>query len=237
MKSRYFACLILLVILLPFMINPSVEIPPLISSTQSAADSDNANYNDFSARSGGMPTVPAPDYTGIGSTRPVHEVANRTDSNQDIFLYYNSTSQIPYNDSGSVVLPPGWTGYHLDFSINQLFENRCWVLNPSYNGNTDNWTSGEYDVVGYDNTFSQSWETSGGADGNGYVRVQENGVLSGSYYRYDNNDRTWWRQTYSVNRSDISWVAIKMDYRINSAWGSNALFNVYIRINGSQVWA
>jgi hypothetical protein len=27
-----------------------------------------------------------------------------------------------------------------------------------------------------------------------------------------------------------------MDYRVNSAWGSNALFNVYIRINGTLVW-
>ncbi len=184
---------------------------------------------------GNSPPVPGPDYNGIGTARSVHEVANRTDGSQDVFLFYDSATQTPETDSASVVLPPGWTGYQLDYSIYDLYENRTWALNPSFNGAATSWTSG-YNDLGGANTFTQTWQ-SGGPDGNGYVRVQEDGRWDGSYYRYDNNDRTWWTQTFSVNRSDLAWVAVKMDYRVDSAWGSNALFNVYVRINGSQVWA
>ena len=234
MKARYLALLALFVLLIPAFFTP---LGPssfdenlktnagITSSTRSLAPSVPS----------GTPTLPSPDYVGVGMARTVQEVANRTDGNQDVFLFYDSATQTSSGDSASVVLPPGWTGYRLDYSIDDLYENRTWVLNPSFNGGTTYWTSG-YNDLGGSNTFSQTWQ-SGGPDGNGYVRVQEDGRWDGSYYRYDNNDRTWWTQTYSVNRSDIDWVAIKMDYQVNSAWGSNALFNVYIRINGSQVWA
>ncbi len=235
MKARSLQLLLVCLLVIPFVMHPIWGTPTPAFTQDSTLLANPANSSQIPIAPS-SPPIPSPDYTGIGAARSVHEIANRTDSNQDIFMYYDSTTQTPYNDSASVDLPPGWTGYKLDYSIYDMFENRCWVINPSFDGSSNSWTSGEFDVVGYDNTFSQSWQ-SGVTDVNGFVRVQENGVLSGGFYRYDNNDRTWWTQTYSVNRSGIAWAAIKMDYYVNSAWGSNALFNVYIRINGTQVWA
>ncbi len=235
MKNSPIVIFTLCLLLFPLIMQPVIALPASTAASNNE-DQIQAPRNSKAPAAPSMPPLPTPDYSDIGAARPFHEVANRTDGNQDILLFYNSSTQTPHNDSGSVVLPPGWTGYQLDFRIRDLYENRTWVLNPSFNGNADNWTSGEYDVVGYDNGFTQAWH-SGGPDGNGYVHVEETGVLTGGYYRYDENDRTWWRQTYSANRSDIAWAAIKMDYRVDSAWDSNALFNVYIRINGTQVWA
>ncbi len=231
MKIRTVTILALCILLIPVLFQPitaqatnPIPASNLAPSTSQAPDVPN-----------GEPIVPLPDYNGEGNARFVHEVANRTDGNQAVFLFYDSSTQTAGTDSASVVLPPSWTGYRLDYSIYDLYENRTWALNPSFNGGSSQWTSG-YNDLGGSNTFAQTWQ-SGGPDGNGYVRVQEDGRWDGAYYRYDNNDRTWWTQTFSVNRSDMNWVAIKMDYRVDSAWGSNALFNVYVRINGTQVWA
>jgi len=247
MKSRTLIIIALFCLLLPFLIDPS-----FIISTNAMQDSPNS-FNSITPHTGsipipeGFPVIPNPDYSGVGTARSTHEIANRTGGNQDILLYYDSSSQTPNNDSASVVLPPGWTGYQLDFSIFDLYENRSWLQNPSFDGNSDYWAWG-YANPGWPNTFpsaNNQW-ISGGPDGNGYVRVQENGYwrdhdpdpnVSSYYYDYDENDRAYWRQTYSINRSDLAWAAIKMDFRIDSAWNENALFNVYIRINGSHVWA
>ncbi|MFX1577040.1 MAG: hypothetical protein ACFFCF_07680 [Promethearchaeota archaeon] len=234
MKSLSFHFLIFFLLIVPFVMYP-IWGTPTPAFSQDTTPFSNSIDSTPSPIYPSSPPLPSPDYSGVGAARLVHETANRTDGNQPIFMYYNSSTQTPYNDSASVVLPPGWTGYKLDYSIYNLYENRCWVINPSFDGNSNSWTSGYVDLGG-SNTFSQSWQ-SGGTDGNGFVRVQEDGRWDGSYYRYDNNDRTWWTQTYTVNRSNIAWAAIKMDYYVNSAWGSNALFNVYIRINGTQVWA
>ncbi|MFW9831073.1 MAG: hypothetical protein ACFFD8_04800 [Candidatus Thorarchaeota archaeon] len=221
--------------LFPLLIQPMAIIPTPDGAVSSPSIGPLASASNSPLLPIGSPPLPDPDYAGVGAPRPVHEVANRTDGNQDVFLFYDGATQTAGTDSANVVLPPGWTGYRLDYSIYDLYENRTWALNPSFNGAATSWTSG-YNDLGGANTFTQSWQ-SGGLDGNGYVRVQEDGRWESPYYRYDNNDRTWWTQTFSVNRSNIAWVALKMDYRVNSAWGSNALFNVYIRINGSQVWA
>lgn len=218
--------------MLPFLSQPAI---PTAIDAVNAPTSYTPTFSSSPPLPESSPLPPSPDYSGLGTARSVHEVANRTDANQAILLFYDSGTQTAGTDSANVVLPPGWTGYQLDFWVDDLYENRTWALNPSFNGGTTYWTSG-YDDLGGTNTFAQTWQ-SGGPDGNGYVRVQEDGRWDGSYYRYDNNDRTWWTQTYTVPRSDIEWVGIKLDYRVDSAWGSNALFNVYIRINGTQVWA
>ncbi len=235
MKSRYLILLALFCIALPLLAQPVSALGAPEAILPSPANTPFPTASSQAPLPGGAPPVPNPDYAGVGNARSVLEVANRTDGSQSVYLLYDSVTQTPGTDSADVVLPPGWTGYRLDYSIYDLYENRTWVLNPSFNGAATSWTSG-YSDLGGANTFSQTWE-SGGIDGNGFVRVQENGRWDGSYYRYDNNDRTWWTQTFTVNRSDLAWVAVKMDYRVDSAWGSNALFNVYVRINGSQVWA
>jgi hypothetical protein len=234
MKVRPIVILTLCFLMLPFFGQPPVPNTLANTETNSLIDSRSPSSGSLPKPSD-APPLPNPDYSGVGDARPVHEISNRTDADQNIFLFYDSGTSTAGTDSASVVLPPGWTGYQLDFWIDDLYENRTWVLNPSFNGGTSSWTNG-YNDLGGANTFAQTWQ-SGGPDGNGYVRVQEDGRWDGSYYRYDNNDRTWWTQTYSVSRSDIDWVGIKLDYRVDSAWGSNALFNVYIRINGTQVWA
>lgn len=235
MKSRLLVLLTLSVLLLPLIFQPAMATPKSNLAVPSFVKPTAASVAGAPVVPDGSPPVPSPDYSHVGTARQIREVANRTDGDQSLFLFYNGTTSLPYNGSASVVLPPGWTGYKLGYSVSQLYENRCWVINPSFNGNSNNWTSSYYDYVGYTNTFSQTWQ-SGGTDGNGNVRVQENGYWDGSYYRYDLNDHAWWRQTYRVNRSDLAWAGIRMDFRVDSAWGSNALFNVYIRINGTLVW-
>jgi hypothetical protein len=235
MKSRLLVLFTLSVLFLPLLFQPAMATPKVSRSVTLSAEPKAASIADAPVVPDGSPQAPSPDYSRVGTPRQIQEVANRTDNGQFVSLLYNSTSGRPINGSANVVLASAWTGYKLGFSISQLYENRCWVLNPSFNGNANNWTSGYYNT-GYANTFSQTWQ-SGGIDGNGFVRVQENGVLSGGFYYYDQSDRVWWRQTYTVNRSSLAWAGIRMDYRVNSAWATTAFFNVYIRVNGTQVWA
>jgi len=93
-------------------------MPPSSANSQMAASETPVSLP------GSSPPLPGPDYSGVGNARSVQEAANRTDGNQDVFLFYDSATQTPGTDSASVVLPPGWTGYRLDYSLYDLYENR-----------------------------------------------------------------------------------------------------------------
>lgn len=181
MKFRSLLLISICLILVPLLIQPVPLVSMDKETPNHSISSDIANPVKSSPLPLNSPLLPSPDYLGIGAARQTHEIANRTDGNQNILLFYDSSSQTPNGDSASVVLPPSWTGYQLDFSISDLYENRTWALNPSFNGGSTSWTSG-YNDLGGSNTFAQTWQA-GGPDGNGYVRVQEDGRWDGAYYR------------------------------------------------------
>jgi len=176
------------------------------------------------------------DYSTTTSPLTIMKWAEGSNTSQQITLYYNSTANTTTWDTAQMILPENWTGYKLYTYIYELAENRSWIVNPSFNGTDTPWVSGEYDVVGYDNTFVREWRL-GGTDGNGYIRVQENGYLSGSYYWYDEGDRVWYNQTFYVPRGQVVWAGLHFNYRIDSAWIDSAMFLIYVEINGQKVWS
>ena len=198
---------------------------PLNGENNTAIAETNTNTN----------ITPSNDYSNITAPLTVMKWAQGSNTSQEVTLYYNSTSGTTTWDTAQMVLPEDWTGYKLYTYVYELAENRSWVENPSFNGTETPWVSGEYDIVGYDNTFIREWRT-GGLDGNGYIRVQENGFLSGSFYRYDEGDRVWYNQTFSVPRGQVVWAGLHFNYRIECAWVSKAFFLIYVEINGQMVW-
>ncbi len=73
-------------------------------------------------------------YSTVATALNVTEYANRTDANQEVMLLYNITSGISLNGSASAVLPPSWQGNSVDVTIDNLYENRSWSLNPKFEG-------------------------------------------------------------------------------------------------------
>ncbi len=74
------------------------------------------------------------EYSTIAPALTVIEKANRTDAGQTIILRYNASSSTVINGSAYAVLPPSWQGNKIMVNIYNLYENRCWSLNPEFNG-------------------------------------------------------------------------------------------------------
>ena len=62
------------------------------------------------------------------------ERANRTDAGQTVLLNYNATSGTTTNGSAYAILPPSWVGNEISVDLYNIYENRCWNLNPEFNG-------------------------------------------------------------------------------------------------------
>ncbi|MHA1265283.1 MAG: hypothetical protein ACTSRS_08635 [Candidatus Helarchaeota archaeon] len=73
-------------------------------------------------------------YSQITPPLNVTEFADRVDAAQMVTLTYNATSLSTTNGSAFAILPPSWKGTEIQANIYELYENRCWSLNPEFNG-------------------------------------------------------------------------------------------------------
>ncbi|HUX99549.1 MAG TPA: hypothetical protein VMV49_08355, partial [Candidatus Deferrimicrobium sp.] len=73
-------------------------------------------------------------YSTITSPLNVTEYANRTDAGQSISLSYDALSNSTTTGSANAILPPSWQGNEISVNLYNIYENRCWNLNPEFNG-------------------------------------------------------------------------------------------------------
>jgi hypothetical protein len=239
MKSRTFTPLILLVILLPFMINPSLATSPLLNATQSSAESNSGGFSKSPSFPSGSPPLPSPDYSDIGIARSTAEYANRTDAGQYLYLTYDSTSGVRTNDTAEAVLPPGWEGYMLYTYVYQIAENRCWVLNPEFNNSAQYWNNITFDGGSWTNVITNYYRADGHGTGNSAVECYIDGFdRGGGWYSYDPQDYARWNQTIAVPpRGQVLSASISFDYWVwtDSVWGLGLPFQIYARVEGQSV--
>ncbi|MHA1267586.1 MAG: hypothetical protein ACTSRS_20285 [Candidatus Helarchaeota archaeon] len=177
--------------------------------------------------------------SGVGYGLNYTEFANRTDTSA-LSLYYDTS--IYGSGSATTTLATNWEGYMLDVYVYDLTLNRTYLDNYNFENGQTGWTEVEVDT-GWNNI-----ETSGGGDdiyveadagpggaGDDCARVQQRGVLSGSYYRFDNLDRAAFSQQITIQGSNVLWAGIEFDYRADSSWASS-LFHAYIRVGTTEVW-
>ncbi|MFX1402881.1 MAG: hypothetical protein ACFE9D_00225 [Promethearchaeota archaeon] len=235
MKIRPVAIMALCLFLIPLLLQPlsTQGIDPTLAP--------NASKSSSPMQPDGGPPPPSPDYSGIGMARNVAEYANRTDAGQSLHLIYDSSASIRYNDTAQAVLPPGWEGYMLVTYVYDVAENRSWVLNPYFDNTAQYWNGITFDGGSWVNVISTSYEANGHGTGNPAVRCDINGYDRGSgWYSYDPVDYARWNQTIAVPpRGQVLSASIQFDYAVwtDSGWGLGLPFQIYIRIDGTQVYS
>jgi len=155
------------------------------------------------------------NYTGVGAAWNLTHYANRTDPNLDVSFTNNS-----YDDTKGIPLYSDWEGYRLNAKINNLYDTKNWN-NGTFNFGTDdgdpsagdddssftnnntyqNWTFYEDDVVGHNNVMSGNYRSN--LDGHDCIELRMDGVLSGSYYCYDNRDKCMWNSSFKIDRGKV----------------------------------
>jgi len=176
-------------------------------------------------------------YSGIGAGNPAGQYANRTVSYEDIKIHYDPASGTSYA-TPSVPIGKDWTGYYMDAHLTHITENRTWVTNPGFQGSATGWTLGTSDA-GSANTMNSFWEDDGHGTNDDDVRFTIDGRYSSGNYWYDNGDHVYARQTVTVDRGTITWMAFSMDYqaetRDTTHYGMTGSFVLYMIINSTNV--
>jgi len=176
-------------------------------------------------------------YSGIGAGNLAGQYANRTDSYESVTLHYNPSTG---TDSASPSVPIGkdWTGYYMTAELNHITENRTWVTNPGFQGSATGWSLGTVDA-GSSNTLNSFWEDDGHGTNDDDVRFTIDGRYSSGNYWYDNGDHVYARQTVTVDRGTITWMAFSMDYqaetRDTTHYGMTGSFVLYMILNSTNV--
>jgi hypothetical protein len=230
----------LCILLLPLIMQPVIALP-----TGGTAPNDegqpNASRYSKAPPTPGMPPLPSPDYTEIGTARSVTEYANRTDAGQSLHLIYNATTGVRTNDTAEAVLPPGWEGYQLYTYIYDIAENRSWPLNPYFNNSAQYWTNITYDAGSWTNVITNYFRPDGHGTGNAAVEGAIDGFdRGGGWYSYDPVDYARWNQTINVPaRGQVLAASISFDYWVwtDSIWGLGLPFQIYARVDDSQIYS
>lgn len=155
-------------------------------------------------------------YNGIGAAWNLTHWANRTDNNLDVSFENNSY------DIKNMPLDIDWIGYKLNATIKDLYDKRNWVngtfhAGPDDNDNScpeddsnylQNWTFGEYDVVGdYSNDMSGNYFNSTNDpsnNGSDCLELRMDGPdTGGGSYGYDKYDRCWWESNLTLPRGKV----------------------------------
>ncbi|NOR39487.1 MAG: hypothetical protein GQ580_07865, partial [Candidatus Thorarchaeota archaeon] len=167
---------------------------------------------------------------GSGDALIGQEHGVRTDSFADQTMYYHSSSSTVDTTNLSVSLGEEWEGYEVFGNVTSITENRTWIDNSGFDDSSD-WTYTFHNEPAYyptaeDNTFVSRWEANGHGAGDGSTFHE----IRGWYYNaggglygdwYDPGDKAYAVQNLTIDRGDITWVGISLDYWGNcGGWGS-----------------
>ncbi|MHA1129985.1 MAG: hypothetical protein ACTSQQ_04165, partial [Candidatus Helarchaeota archaeon] len=165
----------------------------------------NINHSNLMGYNSALPLDSFPldsaEYSTVTSPLNVTEYANRVDSNQDIVLRYNVSSGVIVNDSAVAVLPPTWRGNSIDVTLQNLYENRCWNLNPEMTGaftGSENFTR----IFEYGNGYLAGIRSANGVDKVLYLPFSF-GSITNATNEYNKTQI----QDLIVNRT-LSWMGV-----------------------------
>ncbi|MCJ7651205.1 MAG: hypothetical protein MUP85_21560, partial [Candidatus Lokiarchaeota archaeon] len=189
-------------------------------------------------------------YTGIGDAWNVTHWANRTDSNIPVG-FGNDTSDVI-----DIPLGIGWTGYRLNATINNLYDERNWINGTfvygsddgDYSDNDDdtswitngfqNWSFYSFDGGSFTNQMTGNYldTTYVDSDGHDCLEIDFQGQHDVGWERYDQGDRAWWNSSFQVPRGNVIDSELKFDVNPNYL-GNFDSWKFAISINNIQVYS
>ena len=189
-------------------------------------------------------------FTGTGSAWNVTHWANRTDSNMPV-SFGNDTS-----DTVDIPLGIGWTGYRLNATINNLYDDRNWINGTfeygsddgDYSDNDDdtnwitngfqNWSFYSFDGGSNTNLMTGNYldTTYVDSDGRDCLEIDFQGQHDVGWERYDQGDRAWWNSSFQVPRGNVIDSELKFDVNPNYL-GNFDSWKFAISINNIQVYS
>ncbi|NHJ15142.1 MAG: hypothetical protein EAX95_15775, partial [Candidatus Thorarchaeota archaeon] len=186
--------------------------------------------------------------SGVGDVLLGSEYGVRTDTFLGETMYYDSGTGTTETANLSVPLGESWEGYAVSADLTSITENRTWIENSDFSTNA-NWTYLTHDepsVWGsFTNTITSSWATTYASFGiNGYW--YDDRPASQLYgYWYDVGDKAYAVQNLTINRGDVTSLAISLDYWADCAgWGSymTGFFELFVAVGdpdngGIYLWS
>ena len=191
---------------------------------------------------------------GTGDALVGQEHGVRTDSFTDQSMYYNSSSSSIDAANLSVSLGEDWEGYEVFGNVTSITENRTWINNSGFDSSA-NWTYLTHDEPSswgsFTNPLTSQWLANGHGSGDGCAFFEETGYYyddrpTTSMYGwwYDPGDKAYAVQNLTIDRGDITWVGISLDYWANcGGWSSymTGFFELFVSVGdpdqgGSYLW-
>ncbi|MHA1143724.1 MAG: hypothetical protein ACTSRW_03235 [Candidatus Helarchaeota archaeon] len=203
-KSLFLGSLILFSLFLSFM----PMIPFFLATT----------YNPSTIGADPFPLL-LKESNNIAPPLTIYEHANRTNSDQEIMLYYNETSGEIQNMSAYVSLPSTWDGNRIEMYLNDIYENRCWIKDVDFES-TGNWTAHASDFSSISHPgWNYAIEDGEGVNNSRGIHIKLNNWDQGnsrSVY-YTTTDASF-EQNISIERGSVNWAGLQFDYKVNSSW-------------------
>jgi len=178
------------------------------------------------------------EWTGISDPLTGSEFGSSTNDFDNQQMVYTPGS-VTTDAQANVTIGTDWESYQADVSITSLTENRTWITNPGFDGDSTGWTSGINNVGSY-STPTISWIENGHGINDDCVEVDIASNSGGQPFYYDANDRAAYRQSTTVSRGDVVWSAFRLDYwadtQDDTHYGMTGSFRLYTNIEGVDVW-
>ncbi|MHA2379312.1 MAG: hypothetical protein ACXADS_08540 [Candidatus Thorarchaeota archaeon] len=188
------------------------------------------------------------EQVGTGNSLVGSEYGLRTDAFTGESMRYDSSSQTTATANLSVPLGEDWEGYEVYADVTSITENRTWIDNSDFSADTD-WTYLTHDEPStwgpYSNTLTSQWATT-----NAYFTQQgywyDDRPTTQLYgYWYDVGDKSYAVQNLTINRGDVTQLAISLDYWADCAgWGSymTGFFELFVSVGdpdngGTYLWS
>ncbi|MFX1261339.1 MAG: hypothetical protein ACFFAZ_04565 [Promethearchaeota archaeon] len=176
-------------------------------------------------------------WEGTSSGIPAMAYGNRTDIHLDNQMLYSPGTGTTTETSVSIPMGDDWEGHELFVEVYDLTENRTWIQDPDMESSPSTWTLGTVPVGGGAQPYA-NWLTDGHGAGDDCAQFE----------MYDPTppgdpsvgERAYARQNVAVNRGDVVWAGLRLDYWIDSAWGADGFVAVYVAVETNdytqRVW-
>ncbi|TFG11721.1 hypothetical protein EU537_11545 [Candidatus Thorarchaeota archaeon] len=239
MKKSGSICVLVSVVIILML--GSFMVPSYSSSTHEGDNTDVINEKMVDVGGEKIPLAPdeslyvytlsqAPDtHSGTATAQNASEHGVRVDSFNDISLQYDSATSSTSNQVTQVPMGAQWQGTEMFVNVTNLQENRTWLQNPGF-GSTDNWTTGTDDVGIYSNSITSQITGE-------YAQFTMLGQDSSNYFRFDEGDRAYVEQDISVDRGEVTWAGVSVDYWVYDDWGNPPIgfWELYVQVGTDDV--
>ncbi|TXT54637.1 MAG: hypothetical protein BAJATHORv1_60134 [Candidatus Thorarchaeota archaeon] len=172
------------------------------------------------------------------------EYGNRSDTWNDRSMSY-FTDNTTTTDTIQIPTGSGWESYNVQAEISGLTENRTWYLNPGFTGSATSWTLDETGAGGGYSIPYSTWMDDGHETDDDCVKFELNSSSSSAPYFYDSGDRAYAEQSVTIDRGDVVWAGLSLDYFADTyddvSYDLSGSFSIYAMIEDTDptnsVWA